>query len=67
MVLTLCPLRDAKSMILDGYNPIVYTGSHVLMKKEGTDVLINGVSENVWNKNHRDMIIKYRFTVYDNT
>lgn len=54
-------------MILDGYNPIVYTGSYVLMKKEGTDVLINGVSENVWNKNHRDMIIKYRFTVYDNT
>lgn len=52
-------------MILDGYTPIVYTDSHVLMKREGTDVLINGVSENVWNKKQRDMIIKYRFTVYE--
>lgn len=52
-------------MLLDGYVPIMYSGDHVLMKKYGIDVLVNGVSENVWNKKQRDMIIKYRFTVYE--
>ena len=52
-------------MILDGYIPIMYNDAHVLMKKYGVDVLISGVSENVWNKKQRDMIITYRFTVYE--
>lgn len=52
-------------MILDGYVPVMYNGSHLLMKKYGYDTLINGVSENVWNKKWRNMIIKYRFIVYD--
>lgn len=46
-------------MILDGYVPIVYHDSHILMKKYVADLLINGVSENVWNKKHRDKIQVY--------
>ena len=65
ITLTLCPLKDAKLMILDGYRPIMYNGTHLLMKKYGVDVLVNGVSERVWLKKQRNILKQYRFVIYD--
>lgn len=65
IILTLCVLEDAKEMILDGFVPVMYTGTHLIMKKMGTDKLINGLSEIVWEKKRRKLVTKNRFRVYD--
>lgn len=59
---TIVKNQHVKDMVNDGWdNKGAWNQTHTIMRKPGKHMLINGVSEKVWNKIQRDMIKEYRF------
>lgn len=61
---TIVKNQHVKKMVADGWdNKGDWDAANTLMRKPGKHVLVNGVSEKVYQQIQREMTIEYRFQV----